>query len=448
MTSRFGAPGEVFVLANDVDPDGDTLEIIDIVTEPAHGVAQCYRREATMVCSHTPVPGYLGPDSFTYKISDGHGETTTADVNVTVVRNSAPIARDDEFSTKQGRLTEIDLPNDNDSDSDGDAIGLLEYSLPEHGTLTCGTEQGCVYFPEPGNLSDDSFTYTVTDGLGGISNPATVTLRVDPSPNVPPIANDDSISVVEHRTTSLEVLANDSDGNGDKLKIIGWDYPAQPSDTAHGTVDCTKLFQTRCTYTLDQSYSGPFPLTETFTYKITDRRSGSTPSTATVTLTIIENRAPTATDDVALTRGMVPVSISVLDNDNDLDDDPIEVVDLDPDPSMLGTVTCGAATCRYEPPAALDPGAYPFTDVFTYTIADAPGLTDAAEVSITVNAPIGPPNAVDDFGQVTTGETTAISVQANDTGTSANIVDFSQPANGISSCPVLNGAPGTCSVRS
>ncbi len=445
LSSRFGAPGEVVVLANDVDPDGDTLTAT-VGEQPSHGVAECYPTLGAYECRHTPVPGYLGPDSFTYTISDGHGGTSKpATVNVTVVRNSAPIAGDDEISTKEGRLTTIELPNDNDSDPDGDAISLLEYSQPQHGVVTCGTDQGCVYYPVPGEFGPDEFTYTVTDGLGGFSNPATVTVRVDASLSRSPVANDDSLTVVEHRTSSLDVLANDTDADGDKLKIRNWDYPAEPSDTTHGTLDCTKLFQTRCTYTLDQSYPGPFPLTETFTYQITDRQPGTTPSTATVTVTVVENRAPTAEDDTAATRGVDPVAISVLDNDGDPDEDPIEVVDLERNAEMLGTVTCGDAVCHYEPPAELAASAYPFEDGFTYTIADPRGRTDSAEVSVTVNAPVGAPNAIDDFAQVTTGETTTIAVRSNDLGSRADIVEFSAPTNGVSSCPALNGAPGTCS---
>ena len=51
-----------------------------------------------------------------------------------MVRNSAPIAVDDEVVAKEGRLTTIDLPNDNDSDPDGDSVSLLKYSQPQHGT--------------------------------------------------------------------------------------------------------------------------------------------------------------------------------------------------------------------------------------------------------------------------------------------------------------------------
>ena len=241
------------------------------------------------------------------------------------------------------------------------------------------------------------------------------------------------------------MLANDTDVDGDKLKIVGWNYPADPAGTTHGTVDCTKSLRTRCSYTLDQSYLGPFPLTETFTYRMTDGQPGSTPSTATVTVTVSANRAPTAGDDVASTRGEVPISISVLDNDDDPDMDTVEVVQLDEDPAMLGTVTCGDSECHYEPPAELDSGDYPFTDVFTYTIADPQGLTDSAVVSVTVDASIGAPNAVDDVGEVRTGETTTISVGSNDVGSPANIVGFTQPANGVSSCPALNSGAGTCS---
>ena len=67
-------------------------------------------------------------------------------------------------------------------------------------------------------------------------------------------------------------------------------------------------------------------------------------------------------------------------------------------------------------------------------------------MSVTVNAPVGAPDVIDDFARVTTGETTTIAVRSNDLGSSGGHRRSSRvPTNGVSSCPALNGAPGTCS---
>lgn len=66
------------VLANDSDPDGDTLEIID-VTEPENGTATITGTQIT----YQPGPGFSGSDSFSYTIDDGNGGEATAQVTIT-----------------------------------------------------------------------------------------------------------------------------------------------------------------------------------------------------------------------------------------------------------------------------------------------------------------------------------------------------------------------------
>jgi hypothetical protein len=77
----FGAPG---VLANDSDPDNDTLTA-ELVAGASHG---------TLVLSgngsftYTPAAGYVGTDSFPYQASDGHSLSNVATVTVHVVEPS------------------------------------------------------------------------------------------------------------------------------------------------------------------------------------------------------------------------------------------------------------------------------------------------------------------------------------------------------------------------
>ena len=78
-TTAPSTPVTINVLSNDSDSDGDTLTITGSTT-PTHGAATCTSTQ----CQYTPANGYTGSDSFQYTISDGHGGTATATVNVTV----------------------------------------------------------------------------------------------------------------------------------------------------------------------------------------------------------------------------------------------------------------------------------------------------------------------------------------------------------------------------
>jgi hypothetical protein len=79
-TTNEDTPVNINVLANDSDPDGDTLTVT-AVTQGAHG-AVTINPDKTV--RYAPAQDYFGPDAFTYTVGDGHGGTSTANVNVTV----------------------------------------------------------------------------------------------------------------------------------------------------------------------------------------------------------------------------------------------------------------------------------------------------------------------------------------------------------------------------
>jgi hypothetical protein len=67
------------VLANDSDPNGDALTIT-AVSKPQFGAATTNGQNVT----YTPNVGFAGQDSFSYFVSDGHGNTTAGSVTVIV----------------------------------------------------------------------------------------------------------------------------------------------------------------------------------------------------------------------------------------------------------------------------------------------------------------------------------------------------------------------------
>lgn len=76
------------------------------------------------------------------------------------------------------------------------------------------------YTPAAGYLGTDSFTYTIDDGAGAR---ATATVRVTVQhANHAPVANDDYIAVGYTGDWPLNVLANDTDPDGDALSIVSF----------------------------------------------------------------------------------------------------------------------------------------------------------------------------------------------------------------------------------
>ena len=78
------------VLANDIEYDGDTLLIIG-KTNGAHGVVAITGGGTGL--TYDPNQLYYGTDVFTYTVSDGHGQTDSATVLLTVVKDTVkPVA--------------------------------------------------------------------------------------------------------------------------------------------------------------------------------------------------------------------------------------------------------------------------------------------------------------------------------------------------------------------
>ncbi len=73
------------VLADASDPDGYTLSLASY-TQPSHGTVT---ENSSDMLVYTPAATHLGADLFTYTVSDGHGETATGTVSISVIAPAA-----------------------------------------------------------------------------------------------------------------------------------------------------------------------------------------------------------------------------------------------------------------------------------------------------------------------------------------------------------------------
>ena len=347
------------------DPDGEQVRYSLVAGDAARFT----------VASGSGDVAYVGPGEdfetgprqyeLTVQARDDHdGKRPSAQVVVTVTDvPEAPVAADDAAETAEDEPVVIDVLA-NDSDPDGDSLRLVALTAPAHGTTTL-SEGGVRYEPAPNYHGSDEFRYTVADP-GGLSATATVTLTVTPV-NDPPDAVDDEAETLEDEPVVVDVLANDTDVDGDLLRIVSATAPAHGTATARaGGVR----------YAPALNYHGQ----DSFDYTIAD--PGGLTDTATVTVTVLPvNDAPEAVGvipDQPLEEGGEPVTLDIAPYFTDVDGDVLTYAAESSNPAAaaaslsgsaltLSAVVRGAATVTV---TATDPDGLTATQVFGVSVGD------------------------------------------------------------------------------
>ncbi|MFC4067195.1 Ig-like domain-containing protein [Actinoplanes subglobosus] len=404
-TVPYRGTATVDVLANDTDPNGDTLTVVSVTT-PNHGGAQAGNDKVT----YTAPAGFSGTARFTYTIRDDSGQTATATVEVTVA-NAEPVAAAESADTTHGTAVVVD-PAGHSTDPNGDTLTVTGTTTPAHGTVVLNGDGTLTYTPDSGFRGTDAFGYTVSDGRASATG--TVTINVA---NAVPVARTDAFTVSSNAPAALDVLGNDTDPNGDALAVTVDTAPANGRATVVGD---------GVEYQARDGFHG----TDTFRYTIDDGHGGTAQATVTV---VAVDMPPQAHPDTAGTGTDSPVTINVLTNDIDPNGDVLTMTATTA-PAHGTIVTSPDGVVGYTP----NPG-FCGTDLFTYTVADPAGNTDSASVVITV-ANVAP-NAIDDRSTVRSGVAVKLNVLANDTdpntGQALSVARAGAPAHGT--VKVANG---------
>ena len=149
---------------------------------------------------YATVPGLVAGAPYTFAVAGYNtagNEGVRAFLTVTISSvNHGPVAGDDPVSTPMGTETIINVLG-NDTDADGNALTITAVTPAAHGTVAIiDSGNSLRYTPAAGYDGDDSFTYTISDGQGGVD-----TARV-------------TVTVLPNRAASLVAAYNFNEGTG------------------------------------------------------------------------------------------------------------------------------------------------------------------------------------------------------------------------------------------
>jgi hypothetical protein len=351
-----------------------------VVSGPAHGTLSAFSG-ATL--TYTPVTGYAGPDSFTFKATDGTNTSNTATMSITV-NPAAPVANNQSVTTAFGTAAPITLS--------ATGNGTLTYAVvtpPAHGTLS-GTAPTLTYTPASGYSGADSFTFKANNGSD--SNIAIVSITVN-TPGAPVAANQ---SVTANSGVAAAIVLS-ATGSG----TITYAIATQP---AHGTMSGTAP---NLIYTATAGYLGA----DSFTFTATNT-GGS--STGMVSITV-NAPAPVAQGQSVAVGFNTPTPITLTASGGGALTYALVAM------PTHGTVVLSGATATYTPTTG-----YAGVDSFTFK-ANNGSDSNVATISIAVNpaAPVASNQAV----TVSYNTPQTITLSAAGTGTLSYAV-VTQPANG------------------
>lgn len=260
------------------------------------------------------------------------------------------------------------------------------------------------------------------------------------NPNVPPggdpttVATADTFSVEQGSSGTFDVLANDIDGAGGGLTLV--DVSLSPNATV-------SIVDDQVVYEPDDEFVG----TDSFSYTLED--ADGTQQSANVSVQVTDPDAPgggtpggeepgtVATADTFTVDQGVTGTFDVLANDTDGAGGGLTLVDVSSSPNAAVSIVDNQIV--YQPDAD-----FVGTDSFSYTLEDADGVQQSANVSVEVTDPNAPPGedgpgnedsttvALDDAFFVNQGGSASLPVLENDTdgaGGGLTLVDVSMSPN-------------------
>ncbi|WP_177175901.1 Ig-like domain-containing protein [Sphingopyxis sp. YR583] len=324
---------DIDVLANDTDPDGDTL-VVDPTFPPiaANGTVTI-NPDGTL--HYVPNSDYNGIDTIIYRLSDGQGGFSTGVVNVNVgVVNDAPVGTPiPNTERNDGASVSINVSG-YFSDIDGDTLSYTVTGLPQGLTLdpVTGVISGTIVSGASGptGRSDYSVQITANDGNGGTTS-VTFTLT---AVNIAPIANADSAVTNEDTAVNIAVLANDSDPDGDGVAVIRVNNVTLtlgvPVTVTDGTVTLVDVGGVRMLrFVPNPDFNG----TTTFSYAIGDGNGGFDDAVVSINVAATNDTpvaASPAPDRTQPDSASVSFDISSYFSDIDGDDLDYDITGLPP----------------------------------------------------------------------------------------------------------------------
>ncbi|WP_428844006.1 tandem-95 repeat protein [Vibrio parahaemolyticus] len=226
------------------------------------------------VATITPTADWNGKETITFTAKDPSGESVSQTVNFTVT----PVAdiEADKTTVVEDTPTIIKVLGNDTFEDDGKVVSLDTNNGPANGTVSVNPDGSVTYTPNDNYVGKDTFTYIVTSG--GVSESTTVEVNVTPV-NDAPVAKDDIATTQEDTAVTIDVLPNDTDIDGDTLRI---DSASVPSD--QGTVE---IVDGKLVFTPAENFNGDAEII----YTVTD---GQLADEAKVTVTVNPvNNAPT-----------------------------------------------------------------------------------------------------------------------------------------------------------
>lgn len=206
-------------------------------------------------------------ENIVISVSDGSLQASLEGFSILVTAtNTAPVANDMQRNVQEDGTTSF-LADVQDTNDDSLVIELI--SQAENGNVQV---QGTIftYTPSPNFNGNDTFTYRVSDGQLS-SNDASVVINVSAVNDVP-VANDDNFNfaAVSDNQYTLSVLENDTDADGDALRIIG----------AKASIGTVSINNNTLSYQAIENTQGPILVN----YIIEDENKARAEATATIAI--------------------------------------------------------------------------------------------------------------------------------------------------------------------